>query len=451
MIFVGFYNESKNEKWVNALCSKFIKVDEMPYVRCDINEYSKMDINHFFKEALPKIARHKNEKWEHFEKRRRRAEEALNTFVFGRFYGKLFELKAIPCEYSDYQYAKNSEFGNVARRGIIAVGSISIDTNEVLKLQTCESTDSKGIITVDRVIPNNASSVNKINAYRIGYPFAYWGIQQYLLNNTINCINESCDDNGLISVTRWLTATGKSGCTREIESLNEGCLLKWIQKTKNSSTELIILSPNGMEIGEINWKTEDGYMNDTEYNAVYEPLLRSGCVDIGAIKLHRIIPHNAPNGRPRKALVQVSITFHIRELKEDKYYLAQIKRDIQTMRTLAAIDYNRKCDVIEGRIPDKLASLEDLFCDDEFFTDKPFVTYDIFRSQGFLSGSTFSASELEEIWSVYMPIEVFCSLKQREDPLIKYGKERLYCKKHYFNYMLESSNRSIIPRADDSV
>lgn len=224
----------------------------------------------------------------------------------------------------------------------------------------------------------------------------------------------------------------------KIELLNEGCLLKWIQKTKNSSTELVILSPNGMEIGEINWKTEDGYMNDTEYNAVYEPLLRSGCVDIGAIKLHRIIPHNAPNGRPRKALVQVSITFHIRELKEDKYYLAQIKRDIQTMRTLAAIDYNRKCDVIEGRIPDKLASLEDLFCDDEFFTDKPFVTYDIFRSQGFLSGSTFSASELEEIWSVYMPIEVFCSLKQREDPLIKYGKERLYCKKHYFNYMLES-------------
>ena len=87
------------------------------------------------------------------------------------------------------------------------------------------------------------------------------------------------------------------------------------------------------------------------------------------------------------------------------------------MRALAAIDYNRKCDIIEGKIQERISSLDELFSDNEFQTIIPIATYEIFQSRDFLSGSMFSINELEEIWNIYMSIITFCSLKEKEAPL----------------------------------
>lgn len=417
--------------------SRFVKTDEIPFERCNVEEYSRMDINKFYNDALPKMARGKNETWQHFEKRRSRAEKMLNTFVFGRLYEKQFELKSIPSEYSDYQFSKHSEFGYSSSRGIVAGFSISIDDDEVLKYLTGECSDPQKMVRVERLKPNNTYNINKINVDAIGFPFNYWEIRQLLLNNTVYYVKSNCDKSGRIRVTKWITATGKSGRTKEIESLEEGCNLLWVKKQKYASLEISVLSPNGKEIGEINRKTDEDHLGDTEYREVFEPLLRNGCVDIESIKLHRLIPHNTPKGKPRKALVQVLITFHVKNLEEYEQFVALTKQDILSMRTLAAIDYNRKCDIIEGKIPDRLLSLEELFCDNEFPVRNPYATFDLLRSRDFLSGSTFTMAELEEFWSIYMPITVFCSLKERELPLIKDEKTQLFCKRRLFNYVLE--------------
>lgn len=107
------------------------------------------------------------------------------------------------------------------------------------------------------------------------------------------------------------------------------------------------------------------------------------------------------------------------------------------MRALAAIDYNRKCDIIEGKIQERISSLDELFSDNEFQTIIPIATYDIFQSRDFLSGSMFSINELEEIWNIYMSIITFCSLKEKEAPLLKEGKTRLFCKRKFFDYVLD--------------
>lgn len=425
-------------------------MDDTPYKRCNIEEYSKMDIDKFYSEALPKIARGKNEKWEHFINRRHKAKESLNTFVFGRFYGKLFDLKSIPDEYSDYQYSKHSEFGYSRRSGVIAGISISVDTDDFLKIITGKHTDLKRLVKCGRLESSSTYGMNKINIVQISHLFDFGKISRFLLDNTANYVNSNCDNNHRISVSRWITATGKSGRTKEIESLTEGCYLSWTLKPNATTTEISVLSPNGTIIGEINWKTEETQLNDTEFNEVYEPLLKNGYVDIYSVQLQTLIPHNTPKGRPRKALVQVLITFNVKKIEINNDILDQTKRDIQSMRILAAIDYNRKCDIIEGIIPEKISSLEDLFSDDAFPAENPFVTYDVFQSIGFLSGSAFTINELEEIWNIYMPIETFCSLNERGMSLLKDGNTRLFCKRHYFNYVLDYEHELMVC-GDDSI
>ena len=416
--------------------SRFIKTEDVSYERCNIEKYSKIDIDKFYSTALPKIARGVSENWKHFEKRRYKAEDALDKFIFGRFFNKTFSFVRIPDEYTDYQYSKHSEFG-VSARNLIGGMSISIDINEIFNFATGKCDDPHKMLACETLKPSNIYSIDKINSNRIGYAFNHWELCHFLLNNTANYVKNNCDQSGCISVSRWITATGKSGRTKEIESLQESCALSWEIKHNSFSTEISVISPNDAIIGEINWKTDEEHPEDTEFNEVYVPLLNNGQADIQSIKLQTIIPHNTPKGRPRKALAQVLITLHINNIEKDENYIARTKQDIQSMRTLAAIDYNRKCDILEGKIPEMIPSLEEFFSDDEFPTDNPFVTYDILQSRDFLSGSSFTIDELEEIWNIYMPILTFCSLRDKNSPYFKNENTRLFYKRHFYNYVLE--------------
>lgn len=419
--------------------SKFIKISKSPYRKYDIEKYSYMNNDEFFKITLPQIARGHTEKWESFIERKREADDILEEYVFGNLYDKLFDFKKIPKEYDDYQYAKHSEFGNF--NSTLSAGfSITIDEDEIYKALTDEHPNFSKSIKYEKTKSRYTYSVNKINTTRIGEPFDFWKTKEYLLNNAVNYINHNCDNNDYISVSRWITATGKSGRTKEIELLNEGCSLSWIT---NDQGYLSILSPNGKIIGEINWKTEEDHYNDTEYNEIFEPFLKKKQIEIQSIKLKTLIPHNTPFGRPRKALVQVLITFHKVHLEENIDLISQFKQDFKSMRMLAAIDYNRKCDIIEGKIPDVILSLEELFSDSCFPTDNPFATYDNFSSRNFLSGSSFTSAELEEIWNIYMPIRTFTSLRSYESPLFQGETKCLFCKKKFFNYALMLEEREI--------
>lgn len=419
--------------------SKFIKTSKTPYKKYDVEKYSYMNNEEFFKVTLPQIARGHTEKWESFKEREREAVDKLTEFVFGNLYDESFDFKKIPKEYDDYQYAKHSEFGNF--NSTLSAGiSITIDKNEIYNALTDEYPDFSKSVKSEKTKSRYTYSVNKINTNRIGEPFDFWKTKQYLLNNAINYINFNCDNNDYISVSRWITATGKSGRTKEIELLNEGCSLSWIT---NDQGYLSILSPNGKIIGEINWKTDEDHYSDTEYNEIFEPFLKNKQIEIESIKIKTLIPHNTPFGRPRKALVQVLITFHKVYLEENMDLISQFKQDFKSMRMLAAIDYNRKCDIIEGKIPDVILSLEELFSDSGFPIDNPLATYDIFSSKNFLSGSSFTSVELEEIWNIYMPIRTFTSLKSHETPLFQGGVKCLFCKRKFFNYALMREEREI--------
>ena len=423
--------------------SEFVKMDNAPFERSCVEKYSKMDIDTFYSISLPKIARRADEKWSHFQKRRNYAEKALDTFIFGKHYNKTFELLSVPEEYLDYHYSKHSEFGYCSKNMMSGV-SISLDIEEIAKFVIGEGDTIEDFIECEPTKPYNTYSLNKINENQIGYPFGYWKIRDALLKNSICYVRNNSDNNGCISVTRWITATGKSGRTKEIESLVEGCKLSWTETKNAFSTEITVISPNNVVIGEINWKTDEDHMSDTEFNEVYEPLLNCGNIEIQSIKLKKKIPHNSPNGRPKKALAEVLITFCVQKLDEDKNLVEKTKLDIQSMRTLAAIDYNRKCDIIEGKTPEKISSLEELFFDTAFACNHVIATFNILQDRDFLSGSAFTIKELEEIWNVYMPIITFIALKDKDIPFFPDGKNRLFCRKYYFNYILEHDIETIV-------
>ena len=426
------------------LSFRFVKADEVPYIRCDVNKYSKMDIDEFFADALPKIARGKNERWENFQKRKSKAEAALNKFVYGKYYGKFFELRSIPSEYFDYQYSKHSEFGSINTVKNFGQVLIGLDMDEVHKFIDREHGDPQKLVEVQHVKANITTyNINRINCDRIGVLFDYWKARNFLLNNSIEYIRSNCNSNGCISVTRWITATGKSGRTKEIESLTDRCDLSWKITSNSSSPEIAILSPNNIVIGEINWKNDEDHLDDTEFNEVYKPLLSSGCADIKSVQLQKLIPHGSPKGRPRKALVQVLITLQVKNLDAYEASINRIKQDIQSMRTLAAIDHNRKCDLIEGVIPECISSIGELFANDEFPRNSPFAVIDILQSGRCLSGFALTAAELEEIWSIYMPIKTFCLQSEGCDKYFGYKHDTLFCRRRYFNYTLEYERREV--------
>lgn len=424
---------------------QFIKPNEEPYERLNVESYSKMDFEYFFGNIVPKLVRQPYESWNSFSLRKSNAERIVDIFVFGKLHDEIFELISVPDYYSDYQYAKNAEFGYLYTAGII-LASLTIDIGSLAEeiISNNESDQRKGEIIKSKR-KNVTYTPNKINEGNIGAAFEYWNIKNELLNNSVNYIKRSCDSDGRISICRWLTSTGKRGRTKEIESQREGCELSW--EINHHEDKIYILSPNNIEIGEIGWNNECD--DDSEYWEVYKPLIFNGSILIESVTLNKIIPHSTPEGRPRKALAQVVLNMKISNLSINRDPLDVNREDLQSMRKLSAIDYNRKCDIIEGIIPEYPANLEELFHDEEFEHGEEFATFDLIWSKGFLSGYVFTSKELEEIWNIYRNIENYFNyhrfhIDDENGESQKQESKTLFCKGKYFNYAFEQETEFTI-------
>lgn len=439
-----YYSTSHFSKFNNDEC----------YQKCNIDSYSEMNVENFFDRLHAKLARQPNEDWSNYLSRKYESEKEFDRFVFGYLFEECFELINTSPDCTGNNISNGLEFYKTYGKYDDAIGSISVilDVDAILNEDSSEDDVDKNIY-INQDNQEESSTIyhfSKVNSNAIGTPFNYWLMKEQLLNNTSHYLKESCTSSRTISVEKWLTATGKKGRTKELELLSEGINLLWEKSPTNYGEGIDVISPNNIVIGEINWRNE--YPYDNEYSEVYLPFITSGNIHIESITLNKIIPHRTPGGRPLKALAQVIINMKIDRFPDNDEYISVAKQDIRLMRKLAAIDYNRKCDIIEGIIPECPENLEELFPDEEFEHGEEFLIFDLIENKGFLSGCVFTSKELEEIWNMYMNIRNYfyyhrfhiddeCDEKWESQ---KQESETLFCEGKCFNYAFEQESEFTI-------
>ena len=404
-------------------------VEDTVLEKVDVDEYTNVDYKQKLQIDLPQMGRKPGEDWEEIENRMNALVESIDSCVFGPLATEKFEFVKMPEKYGDYQQMKHSEF-YVCGGGFRS----TISANFQGLTETKHGHNKMDDIAETDVYFRLA---DKFNKHHVGNLFGYWYMQREVVKNLHDYLKESCDKDNCIEVDKWLTSTGVRRRTKNAEKLNENQNLRWMKENKNGSRIIIVLDDDDNPIGEICWKTEDG-INDKEYSEVYDCLERDGLIDIVSIKLKRIIPHGTPNGRPRKALVNVSIKFHINKLPTDYKESEEFANNLKSLRALAAIDYNRKCDILNGVISEDISCINDIMNHSSLLRNDLFFEIRLGMSNtSFLSGIQMNNSEMQEFWNIFMPLYTYynnCLSQQDMETINNYIENSNCFNGKFFSY-----------------
>lgn len=348
--------------------------------RVDVDSYASVDVKNYITQNPLFKKRLCDEIWDNYIERENEALNELHDFIFSDLSDKV-DLKEIPLKHEDYQWNKWSEI-EVTPQYVLGI---------VFSLNGESKTDPENDL-IDFAHENTNSieySACLVNSSAIKSYFPIESHLREIMRNSYNYLVEKTDAANVILTKAWLGSTGKGKRTRIIESMSVGEALEW----RVNGFKFEILNRSGEVIGEAGTKGEspDRDVWFGEFNSYYKHFIDLGLLDVKSAHISSIIPHGSLNKCPRKALVEIEIELIIKSLPDKCDYSDEFFSEVSLCRRVAAIDYNRKCDILEKKIPEVYDDLH-MFFDDIMPShyEKVNELYEALAS--------IETSELEVIW-----------------------------------------------------
>lgn len=386
--------------------SIFILADGETAEKIDLAKYKKSIPCNFLFSSSDIHPREDTESWDAFSKRVNRIVELFDESILKGFQKDHYSFISMPACYSDYQWAKWSEF-RIIGGGSVSTYSFGSGVAESYSYKTVNCYNSELI-----------KSLFDRKRLFINYLFDF---EQYISVH-------SNDDTLCCKV--WLARTSVGGRRSTIENhASEGdCVLliaynigDYISPKSfypiSDRSHFLICTQSGNEIGDIDFGSDLGPEDEsnhdnTEYWEVYMQPITDGSIVITDAHISQIIPHGAARGRKIKPLVEVNL--HMKQIAPinrasnnlfppETNFVRMIRKTATMMKQLAVLDYNRKCDIINGIIPDTY-SVEQILPDvcADLSEYRPLRTQPVCSFS--LLGLNLSFDELGQFWNVFSPL-----------------------------------------------
>lgn len=400
----------------------FVLEENKKLFRKNLDDIELIDVHNILKEK--NLLSHKyNGVWEDYQSLVEETINMLCDLVYSEYKKQKYTFAKYPSIYDEYDFRSELDIDTI-NDGYSFVIDFKGIIDELLfnspKKTKIQSQDNPVENNTDNVISSFITKAKRINNskaeclnYEIHsiYNLRFY-VKRLLFDRTAYINNKN------LETRLWLSNT--SGIKGRIKLIEENVysgqkvfLIPYKENEKIGKSNLpIFLNAEfkvalltGELIGDIQIK------NCPEYSFIFKKSLMNEELRIQEATVTRMLPRRATYQNPGKPLVELNLKFSlVKEIQYDNenflspnYCENVICKTINNMQYLAAIDYNRKIDIIEEKVK-YIYYLEELFNEENIDTSYYSEIYCSSLSAFDLSRIELSELELKEFWDIYSPL-----------------------------------------------